>query len=112
MQVNHTDDLTDLNALSDIVSAIYLHEYIHFLQDITTSNGFANISSVVDYIKHVNETAIKGNSRTFTVPAIPGSSPTSSNLDLQKEYIGSTNDVNTATIKSVSRETKKLPNKI
>lgn len=106
MQVNHTDDLADLNILSDIVSAIYLHEYIHFLQDITTTNGFANISTVVDYIKYVNETVIKGTSRTFIVPVIPNPSQTGFSFELKKEYVGSTNDVSIATIQSVSRETK------
>ncbi len=75
MQVNHTDNLENLNVLSDIPSAIYLHEYIHFLQDISTTYGYTNISRVVDYMKYVNESARNGTTRTFSVPVTPRPSP-------------------------------------
>ena len=111
MQVNHSADLTNLNLLSDIPSAIYLHEYIHFLQDITTTYGFTNISTVVDYIKYVNELAINGTSRTFTVPVTPRPSPAndvSFNLKLKKEYVGSVDDILTATVSYVTKQTKTI----
>ena len=106
MQVNRTDNLEDLNQLSDITSAVYLHEYIHFLQDISTSFGFMNISTVVDYIKYVNQSTINGTSRNFTVPVNPRPSPNDEvyfNLNLKKKYIGSVNDVVTATITNINK---------
>lgn len=111
MQVNLTDDLKDLNILADIPSAIYLHEYIHFLQDITTTYGYTNISTVVDFIKYVNEFARGGTSRTFTVPVSPRPSPTNEvffNLKLKKEYVGSGNDVTTANISAVTKQPKTI----
>jgi len=109
MQVNHTDDLDDLNVLADIPSAIYLHEYIHFLQDISTTFGFTNISTVVDYIKYVNEFARGGASRTFSVPVTPRPSPNNEvffNLKLKKEYVGSVDDVMRATVTTVTKQQK------
>jgi hypothetical protein len=109
MHVNHTDDLSDLNTLADIPSAIYLHEYIHFLQDISTSYGFINISTVVDYLKYVNETTQRATLRIFTVPVIARPSPNNEvffNLKLKKEYVGSVDDVKSASIKTVTKQPK------
>lgn len=39
---------------SEITGAAFLHEYIHFLQDITTSSGLNNFCYVVEYIKWIN----------------------------------------------------------
>lgn len=106
MQVNSLDNLEDLNQLSDITSAVYLHEYIHYLQDISTTFGFINISTVVDYIKYVNQFANNGTSRTFSVPVIPRPSPNDEvyfNLNLKKKYIGSVNDVIYATITNINK---------
>lgn len=40
--------------VSEITAAAFLHEYIHFLQDITTSSGLNNFCYIVDYIKSIN----------------------------------------------------------
>lgn len=40
--------------VSDITGAAFIHEYIHFLQDITTSSGLNNFCYIVDYIKWIN----------------------------------------------------------
>lgn len=109
MHVNHTDDLSDLNTLADVPSAIYLHEYIHFLQDISTSFGFLNISTVVDYLKYVNETTRCAKNRNFTVPVIVRPSPSNEvffNLKLKKEYVGSVEDIRSASIKTVTKQPK------
>jgi len=39
---------------SELGAAIFFHEYIHFLQDITTTNGLFNIITEVDFIKLFN----------------------------------------------------------
>lgn len=106
MQVNSTDNLEDLNQLSDITSAVYLHEYIHFLQDISTTFGFMNISTVVDYIKYVNQSSINGTSRTFRVPVNPRPSPNDEvffNLNLKKKYVGSVEDIVNAAITNINK---------
>lgn len=109
MQVNLTDNLENLNILPDIPSAIYLHEYIHFLQDITTTYGYTNISTVVDFIKYVNEVTRAGTSRTFTVPVTARPSQNNDvyfNLKLKKDYVGSGEDVTTAAVINVTKQTK------
>ena len=105
MQVNRSENLEDLNTLSDISSAIYLHEYIHFLQDISTTYGYINISTVVDYIKHVNQVTQNGQSRVFNVPFNPRPTPNDEvyfNLNLKKKYVGSVDDVISVNVVGVS----------
>ncbi len=111
MQVNHIADLTNLNVLGDIPSAIYLHEYIHFLQDITTTYGFTNISTVVDYIKYVNDYVRGGTSRTCKVPIKLRPSPANEvyfNDKLKKAYIGSVDDITNAVVSAVTRQSKTI----
>lgn len=103
MQVNRTEKLEDIKSFSDIVSAIYLHEYIHFLQDISTTYCFINISTVVDYIKYVNEVVINGQNRNFSVPITVRPSPNNEvffNLNLKKKYVGGVNDATNENFKS------------
>ena len=40
--------------VSEITGAAFLHEYVHFLQDITSSSGLSNLCYIVDYIKWIN----------------------------------------------------------
>ena len=109
MQVECAENLENLNELQDIPSAIYLHEYIHFLQDITTTYGCTNISTVVDFIKYVNEASRGGISRTLTIPVTPIPSPDNEvyfNLELKKTYYGSGKDVKIARVSNVAKRTK------
>jgi hypothetical protein len=106
LQVNRSENLENINILSDITSAIYLHEYVHFLQDISTTYGFINISTVVDYIKHINQITQNGQSRIFSVPFNPRPTPNDEvyfNLNLKKKYIGSIEDVVTANVVSITK---------
>lgn len=107
MHVHTEEDLTDLNNISEMTEATYLHEFIHFLQDITTTYGFMNISTVVDYMRLVNATAISEEKNEFVVPFEPESSTDNNvkaNWALKKIYLGggkSLNDV--ATIVNVCK---------
>ncbi len=50
IKVNTNDSfLVYDNTLSELGAATFLHEYIHFLQDITTTHGLFNIISEVDF---------------------------------------------------------------
>jgi hypothetical protein len=65
----HTDEsLDDLNNLKEETISTLLHEYIHFLQDITTSFGLTNIISIVNHQKLVNQTIIDSDLETFKTP--------------------------------------------
>ena len=43
----------DLNNCSDMDFALFFHEYIHFLQDITTSYGLTRCYSYGEYVNSV-----------------------------------------------------------
>lgn len=56
------------NRLSDSAEAYFLHEYIHFLQDLTTIPGLSNIGIVVDYMKWATH---QGKDGRLKVPCNP-----------------------------------------
>lgn len=95
MHIGTNKNLQDLNILNDNDASTYLHEYIHFIQDITTAYGLQNICRIVDYMKYVNNHVRglpKGN---FRVPIMPDASDTSNvytNYQLNKIYEGSGDD--------------------
>lgn len=47
------DGMIDLNTCSDMDFALFFHEYIHFLQDVTTSYGLTRCYSYGEYIQSV-----------------------------------------------------------
>jgi len=97
MHVHTEEDLTDLKKVSELTEATYLHEYIHFLQDITTTYGFMNISTVVDYIRLVNQTAVTKGQKEFEVPFQPKSSDNNNvkaNWELKEIYLGGGRGIN------------------
>ncbi len=96
MHVKTKDDLTNPNLFSQEVSATYFHEYIHFLQDISTTYGFINISRVVNYIKYVADFANSNGLLEIKTPIIPESRQghfVSENIELWKKYEGDTNHI-------------------
>jgi hypothetical protein len=77
-------------------AAIFLHEYIHFLQDLTTIYGLMNISFIVDYIKTVNVNQRKLNNRNLQIPYLltpDKDGVTYYNSELQKIYYGTTDSI-------------------
>ena len=65
------DNLLQGERLSDAAEAYFLHEYIHFLQDLTTVPGLSNIGIVVDYMKWATHQGKKGK---LKVPCVPSCS--------------------------------------
>lgn len=61
LDVNTSDDLYYVGhyPLDERTEAIFLHEYIHYLQDLTTIAGLARIETIVDQIKWICEQASK-----------------------------------------------------
>lgn len=69
MQVNCPMNNFDLNNLSDKDLSVFFHEYIHFLQDITTTYGLNNIYVYSEYLSSVLNRIYKLNKpSTFDVP--------------------------------------------
>lgn len=54
--------------LPEETEALFVHEYIHLLQDLTTLSGFSNICIVVDYLKWATNREKRGN---IQVPLSP-----------------------------------------
>jgi len=68
MRIETAEDFTDLDSLSmDSKSTLY-HEYVHFVQDITTLYGLGNIAQLVDLQAHLIGRAKEGQNNTFQVP--------------------------------------------
>ena len=92
MNVGTTEDLQNLQNISIQTEATYLHEYIHYLQDISSTYGLMNICSIVDYVKHVNrEALINNNNPEIEVPFQPLNSTDNdvkANWELKTIYLG------------------------
>jgi len=73
--VNTEDDLQDLNKLRDPdFSADWLptffHEYVHFLQDVSTTQGLLNFILQIEELRNVSKVIRDSNDLTFHVPLI------------------------------------------
>lgn len=67
MEVGTSHSLKNLNELSDEVLATWFHEYLHFLQDISTTFGLMHITHVVEYMKFC-ALEIQNSEKNFEVP--------------------------------------------
>lgn len=68
MQVDTDINDFDLQKMSNHDLCVFLHEYIHFLQDITTVYGLNNIYVYTEYVSSVVNRIYKNGSNTFEVP--------------------------------------------
>lgn len=72
-----TDD--NLDKLNDFLNAdfkeewgaTFLHEYIHFLQDLTTPHGLLNFIHQIEFLKNANKEILNLNQNAFIVPIEP-----------------------------------------
>lgn len=92
MHVGTKKSLINLRTLNDdFAESVYLHEYCHFIQDITTTYGLSNICITVDYMKFVNNYVINLPKGDFNVPVLPIPKATDNvhtNLELATIYNG------------------------
>ncbi len=89
----NTDDsfLVYDNNLSELGAATFLHEYIHFLQDITTTHGLFNIATEVDFIKVFNSKLRTDEVNSIQTPfkTIDSDGNVHANREMHKVWIGS-----------------------
>ncbi|WP_258105886.1 hypothetical protein [Marinoscillum sp. MHG1-6] len=96
LKVNTDEDLSDLNVLmrnpdTKRFFSTFLHEYIHFLQDITTTSGLLSATFYIDFIKDVNWTIRNDGESEFKVPVeINNKNNIEANLKLREIYRGET----------------------
>lgn len=70
MHVGTDERIERIETLSDIAYATLAHEYIHFIQDITTIHGLNNIFTAIQYIKYACNKIYRTNG-DFEVPILP-----------------------------------------
>ncbi|MPS63884.1 hypothetical protein [Chryseobacterium sp.] len=61
-------EFKNLKELTDGTLSVYLHEYIHFIQDISTIYGLVNISTINYYIQDCASRIYRESSKEFQVP--------------------------------------------
>lgn len=71
LHISTMNSIRDFNKLSDIDFSVLFHEYVHFLQDVTTFYGFSNTHATVEYMRYANNLAIKSTDNKFNVPIQP-----------------------------------------
>lgn len=97
MHVETPSSLEDLSSLDPRAAGTFAHEYLHFLQDISTPFGLMNLSIVVNYIKFCCWQINLNQGKEFQVPIIPSSKDhfnLSKNLDLRRIYLGDSASIN------------------
>jgi len=71
MRVNSDKSFEDINALiGDESFSVFIHEYVHFLQDILTTWGLRYIIHIVDNLKFVNRSIYYSMGDSFEIPFI------------------------------------------
>ena len=68
MKIDVPVPMDSLLDITDGTFSLYLHEYIHFLQDISTIYGLMNISTISYYIQDVTYRISKSGMANFDVP--------------------------------------------
>lgn len=68
MKIDGPYDLLDFEEMSNAALAFYLHEYIHFIQDISTIYGLMNIHNTIYYIQDIASRIGKQKEKFFSVP--------------------------------------------
>jgi len=115
LRIDTIDDLKKAESIltgdfNECWSATFLHEYIHYLQDLTTSFGLFNFISKINFLKNANTVILnnrKGNE--FSVPLdIPNTYNFLSNEKLLTIYNGDSRGVDEAQYISYSKEIQKV----
>ncbi len=92
MKIDGPYDLHDFNEIPNAGLAFYLHEYIHFIQDISTVYGLMNIHNTVYYIQDTASRIGKQSETSFPVPyLLPDDKDDQGyfNHQIMREYRGS-----------------------
>ncbi|WMX13217.1 hypothetical protein [Aureispira sp. CCB-E] len=90
LHVGTKEPLDDLNKLSEEAQATFVHEFIHFLQDLFTTYGLINIIHTVDVVREISVEIFGNKNDSFSIPcSIPPKSIAWTNSELFRLYSGS-----------------------
>lgn len=99
----------DLNKMTESDKAVFAHEYVHFLQDITTTYGLRNCIHIVDILKTYNQHILKSESTEYVVPIIiPSNDVAGLNIDLVSLYLGHDDQYDDFVISDISSHPNNL----
>ena len=109
LRVNTVEDIFNLNELifdKPELFSTFLHEYIHFLQNITTTFGLFQTSFYINYIKDLNKSVLQDASNHFNTPVILNDDfYSNTNLRLLNLYCGENNPIDYIKYDSYKEET-------
>ena len=104
----------DINKLSEKEFALFLHEYTHFLQDVSTYYGMSNVYAMNEVIKsmHRNVTSSLPNGGKFKTPVdIMSDDPTlEANLQLRNLTMGTERCIGTFEVAKIEQKSEAVPN--
>lgn len=104
----------DLNKLKDKQFALFLHEYTHFMQDVSTYYGLSNLFAVNEVIKsmHLNLTTSLPQGGKFKTPVdvMPNNPFLSANTQLLDITFGTCKNINCFEVFSVISKKESVPN--
>jgi hypothetical protein len=87
LEVATREDLGDFKKLT--ANPTFLHEYVHFLQDITTTHGLLNFIGYIEHLKNAIKKVTDDGGAEFDTPVrISNSFEYQTNLKLRKLYYG------------------------
>lgn len=92
IKVGVYDDFTDMLSMPYGAYSLFFHEYIHFIQDVTTIYGLMNLHTITYYIQDVASRVGKDSNPEFKVPQRLEYRPGDyglSNFELRPIYMGS-----------------------
>jgi hypothetical protein len=94
MHLNITENLKHIDKLLPSSFSTFIHEYIHFIQDLTTIYGLGNIYNTVQFIRY-STNQIYNEGQSFHVPIKPDSSTFNGSMigfneEMEKITFGST----------------------
>jgi hypothetical protein len=118
LHIATNNTIEDVNKLNEKDFSIFLHEYIHFIQDTTTYYGLNNINYNVEYLRFANNSIVKQTNKIFKTPLYPKSDNSDNvllNGHICKLTFGDTDAIeNVASVKSysISKIPINIPNKI
>ena len=102
-------NLNDLQATDKSLFSTFLHEYIHFLQEVTTTTGLTYASFYINTIKDINQNIINDGKNEFKVPfEFNNEYNTLTQIELRKTYQGETPDVTYAKYDYYIEEVKQI----
>ena len=110
MHIDCFEPLDSFENLSPRSAAAFLHEYVHFLQDITTTHGLRNIITIVDFMKSVNMVQRESSERTMPIPfKLPENKSLGAHYNgpIQRLHAGTTKPFSKGFVKEVTTRIEK-----